>query len=203
AEYAGFLADIRRRCPEIRRVTLSVHCHNDLGLAVANSLAGIQAGAQQVECTVNGIGERAGNASLEEIVMALNVRADQFGIETGIDTTEITAASRLVSALTGYAVQPNKAVVGANAFAHESGIHQDGMLKDERTYQIINPSDVGMRMALPLGKHSGRHAFSRACAERGVHLSGEKLNAAFRRFKERADAGGAVTLEDVLLEVPA
>jgi 2-isopropylmalate synthase len=203
AEYAGFLADVRRRCPEIRDVTLSVHCHNDLGLAVANSLAGIQAGAQQVECTVNGIGERAGNASLEEIVMALSVRADQFDIETGINTTEITAASRLVSALTGYVVQPNKAVVGANAFAHESGIHQDGMLKDERTYQIMNPSDVGVRMTLPLGKHSGRHAFARACAERGVHLSGEKLNAAFRRFKERADAGGAVTLEDVLMEVPA
>jgi 2-isopropylmalate synthase len=203
AEYAGFLADVRSRCPEIRGVTLSVHCHNDLGLAVANSLAGIQAGAQQVECTVNGIGERAGNASLEEIVMALHVRGDQFGIETGINTAEITAASRLVSARTGYVVQPNKAVVGANAFAHEAGIHQDGMLKDERTYQIMDPSDVGVRMTLPLGKHSGRHAFARACAERGVQLSGEKLNAAFRRFKERADAGGAVTLEDVLLEVPA
>jgi 2-isopropylmalate synthase len=203
AEYAAFLADVRVRCPELRGVTLSVHCHNDLGLAVANSLAGIQAGAQQVECTVNGIGERAGNASLEEIVMALRVRGDQFEIETGINTEEITAASRLVAARTGYVVQPNKAIVGANAFAHEAGIHQDGMLKDERTYQIMNPSDVGVRMTLPLGKHSGRHAFARACAERGVHLSGEKLNAAFRRFKERADAGGAVTLEDVLMEVPA
>ena len=184
-------------------MTLSVHCHNDLGLAVANSLAGIQAGAEQVECTVNGIGERAGNASLEEIVMALHVRGDQFEIETGINTEEITAASRLVSARTGYLVQPNKAVVGANAFAHEAGIHQDGMLKDERTYQIMNPSDVGVRMTLPLGKHSGRHAFARACAERGVQLSAEKLNAAFRRFKELADAGGAVTLEDVFEEVPA
>jgi 2-isopropylmalate synthase len=203
AEYAGFLADVRRRCPEIRRVTFSVHCHNDLGLAVANSLAGIQAGAEQVECTVNGIGERAGNASLEEIVMALHVRGDQFEIETGVKTEEITATSKLVSARTGYLVQPNKAVVGANAFAHEAGIHQDGMLKDERTYQIMNPSDVGVRMTLPLGKHSGRHAFARACAERGVQLSGEKLNAAFRRFKERADAGGAVTLEDVFEEVPA
>jgi len=203
AEYAGFLADVRRRCPEIRGVTLSVHCHNDLGLAVANSLAGIEAGAQQVECTVNGIGERAGNASLEEIVMALNVRSDQFGIETGINTTEITAASRLVSALTGYLVQPNKAVVGANAFAHEAGIHQDGMLKDARTYQIMDPSDVGVRMTLPLGKHSGRHAFARACAERGLALEGEELNAAFRRFKVRADAGGAVSFDDFNEEVLA
>jgi 2-isopropylmalate synthase len=178
-------------------VTLSVHCHNDLGLAVANSLAGIQAGADQVECTVNGIGERAGNASLEEVVMALNVRSDSFEVETGINTKELTAASKLVSELTGYVVQRNKAVVGANAFAHEAGIHQDGMLKDTRTYQIMNPSDVGVRMTLPLGKHSGRHAFARACAERGVTLEGEELNAAFRRFKVRADAGGAVTLEDL------
>jgi 2-isopropylmalate synthase len=202
-EYAGFLTDVRRRCPELRKVTLSVHCHNDLGLAVANSLAGIQAGASQVECTVNGIGERAGNASLEEIVMALVVRSDQFRVETGIETTEITAASRLVSERTGYVVQPNKAVVGANAFAHEAGIHQDGMLKDARTYQIIEPSSVGVRMTLPLGKHSGRHAFARACAERGVHLVGDELNAAFRRFKEHADAGRAVALEDVFQEVPA
>jgi 2-isopropylmalate synthase len=202
-EYAGFLADVRRRCPELRKVTLSVHCHNDLGLAVANSLAGIQAGATQVECTVNGIGERAGNASLEEIVMSLVVRSDHFRVETGIETTEITAASRLVSERTGYAVQPNKAVVGANAFAHEAGIHQDGMLKDARTYQIIEPSSVGVRMTLPLGKHSGRHAFARACAERGVHLVGDELNAAFRRFKEHADAGRAVALEDVFQEVPA
>ena len=200
AEYAGFLADVRRRCPKLRGVTLSVHCHNDLGLAVANSLAGIQVGAQQVECTVNGIGERAGNASLEEIVMALNVRTDRFEVETGINTRELTAASKLVSQLTGYTVQPNKAVVGANAFAHEAGIHQDGMLKDARTYQIMDPSDVGVRMTLPLGKHSGRHAFARACAERGVKLEGEELNAAFRRFKVRADAGGAVTLEDLFNE---
>jgi 2-isopropylmalate synthase len=203
AEYAGFLADVRRHCPEIRDVTLSVHCHNDLGLAVANSLAGVQAGAEQVECTVNGIGERAGNASLEEIVMTLNVRRDHFEVETGINTSEITAASRLVSERTGYVVQPNKAVVGANAFAHEAGIHQDGMLKDERTYQIMDPSAVGVRMTLPLGKHSGRHAFARACAERGVQLVGEELNAAFRRFKARADAGGAVALDEVFEEVTA
>jgi 2-isopropylmalate synthase len=203
AEYAGFVADVRRRCPALRRVVLSVHCHNDLGLAVANSLAGIQAGANQVECTVNGIGERAGNASLEEIVMALEVRSAHFKIETGIDTTQITAASKLVSERTGYVVQPNKAVVGANAFAHEAGIHQDGMLKDSRTYQIMEPSSVGVRMTLPLGKHSGRHAFARACAERGVHLKGAALNDAFRRFKEHADAGRAVALEDVFQEVTA
>jgi 2-isopropylmalate synthase len=183
--------------------TLSVHCHNDLGLAVANTLAGVQVGAEQIECTVNGIGERAGNAALEEVVMALNVRGDYFAVETGIVTDEITRASELVSKLTGYVVQPNKAVVGANAFAHEAGIHQDGMLKDERTYQIMDPRRLGARTTLPLGKHSGRHAFARACAEHGVELVGEQLNAAFRRFKERADAGGVVALEDVFQEVPA
>ncbi|MFL5912304.1 MAG: 2-isopropylmalate synthase [Gaiellaceae bacterium] len=202
-QYATFLADVRRRCPEIRRVTLSAHCHDDLGLAVANSLAAVHAGADQVECTVNGIGERAGNASLEEIVVALKVRDDHFRVETGIDTEQITAASRLVSALTGYVVQPNKAVVGANAFAHEAGIHQDGMLKDARTYQIIDPVDVGVLMTLPLGKHSGRHAFARACAERGITLSGDDLNAAFRRFKALADNGGAVPLDAVFEGVPA
>jgi 2-isopropylmalate synthase len=194
---------VRRRCPELRTVTLSVHCHNDLGLAVANSLAGIEAGAQQVECTVNGIGERAGNASLEEVVMALNVRAEHFKIETGVNTSEIAETSKLVSQRTGYLVQRNKAVVGANAFAHEAGIHQDGMLKDDRTYQIMNPSDVGVHMTLPLGKHSGRHAFARACAERGVNLAGEELDGAFRRFKERADAGGDLTLEELFQEVTA
>jgi 2-isopropylmalate synthase len=203
AEYAAFLVDVRRRCPELRKTVLSVHCHNDLGLAVANSLAGIQAGATQVECTVNGLGERAGNASLEEIVMALDVRSEHFEVQTGIETRQITATSKLVSERTGYVVQPNKAIVGANAFAHEAGIHQDGMLKDARTYQIIEPSSVGVRMTLPLGKHSGRHAFARACAERGVRLAGDELNAAFRRFKEHADAGRAVALEDLIQEVPA
>jgi 2-isopropylmalate synthase len=203
AQYAAFVTEVRRRCRELRKVTLSVHCHNDLGLAVANSLAGIQAGAQQVECTINGLGERAGNASLEEIVMALHVRADNFDVETGVDTEQITATSRLVAARTGYAVQPNKAIVGANAFAHEAGIHQDGMLKDARTYQIIDPASVGVRMTLPLGKHSGRHAFARACAEQGKQIEGDELDRAFRRFKERADAGGGVTLEDVFQEVTA
>jgi len=202
-QYAEFLADVRRRCPELRGVTLSVHCHNDLGLAVANSLAGVQVGAGQVECTVNGIGERAGNASLEEVVVALRVRSDHFGVETGVDTAEIAATSRLVSARTGYVVQPNKAVVGANAFAHEAGIHQDGMLKDDRTYQIIDPKEVGVRMTLPLGKHSGRHAFARACGEHGIELDGEELNAAFRRFKALADTGGAVPLEAVFEKVTA
>jgi len=202
-QYGTFLAEVRRRCPEIRGVTLSAHCHDDLGLAVANSLAAIHAGADQVECTVNGLGERAGNASLEEIVMALKVRSDHFQVETGIDTEQISESSRLVSELTGYVVQPNKAVVGANAFAHEAGIHQDGMLKDARTYQIIDPVEVGVRMTLPLGKHSGRHAFARACAERGITLSGEELNAAFRRFKALADSGGAVPLDAVLEQVPA
>jgi 2-isopropylmalate synthase len=203
-QYASFLADVRRRCPELRRVTLSAHCHNDLGLAVANSLAAVQAGAQQVECTVNGIGERAGNASLEEIVVALKVRSDHFDVDTGIDAEQITGSSKLVSELTGYVVQRNKAVVGANAFAHEAGIHQDGMLKDARTYQIIDPAEVGVRMTLPLGKHSGRHAFASACAEHGIHLSGEDLNAAFRRFKALADVGGAVPIAAVFgTEVPA
>jgi 2-isopropylmalate synthase len=202
-QYATFLADVRRRCPETRGVTLSAHCHDDLGLAVANSLAAVHAGVGQVECTVNGIGERAGNASLEEIVVALKVRGDHFQVETGIDTEQITASSKLVSELTGYVVQRNKAVVGANAFAHEAGIHQDGMLKDARTYQIIDPVEVGVHMTLPLGKHSGRHAFARACADRGIQLSGDDLNAAFRRFKALADSRGAVPLDAVFEGVPA
>ena len=202
-QYAGFLAEVRRRCPELRGVTLSAHCHDDLGLAVANSLAAVLVGATQVECTVNGIGERAGNASLEEIVVALRVRRDHFDVETSVDTAQIAAASRLVSELTGYAVPRNKAIVGANAFAHEAGIHQDGMLKDERTYQIIEPEQVGVRMTLPLGKHSGRHAFARACTERGLHLTADELNAAFRRFKALADGGGAVAIDDVLQGVTA
>jgi len=200
ADYATFVMSVRRRLP---KVTLSVHCHDDLGLAVANTLAGVQAGAGQVECTVNGIGERAGNAALEEVVMALTLHRGQFDVVTGIDTTELTRASRLVSELTGYDVQRNKAVVGANAFAHEAGIHQDGMLKDERTYQIMDPVSVGARTTLPLGKHSGRHAFARACAAHGIDLTGDELDAAFGRFKERADADGVVALEDIFEEVAA
>ncbi len=203
-EYAAFLNEVRSRCPELEHVTLSVHCHNDLGLAVANSLSGVvRAGAGQVECTVNGIGERAGNAALEEIVMAMRVRESSFDVVTGVDVGEIGPASRLVSRLTGYPVQPNKAVVGANAFAHEAGIHQDGLLKDTRTYQIFDPEDVGQAMTLPLGKHSGRHAFAAACKAAGVTLAGSELDDAFRRFKRLADTGRAVELHEVFEGVTA
>ncbi len=202
-EYAAFLREMRSLCPELEGVELSVHCHDDLGLAVANSLAGVGAGATQVECTVNGIGERAGNAALEEIVMALRVRVGAFDAETGVDPRLLNDASALVSAVTGYPVQPNKAIVGANAFAHEAGIHQDGVLKDVSTYQIIDPADVGVAMTLPLGKHSGRHAFARACAEAGFPVEREQLDAAFARFKRLADLGSRVTLADVFEEVRA
>ena len=202
-EYAEFLREVQRRCPELLDVTLSVHCHDDLGLAVANSLAGLRAGATQVECTLNGLGERAGNAALEEVVMALRVRADAFGCETGIVAGEIGRASRLVCERTGYRLQRNKAIVGANAFAHEAGIHQDGMLKDAATYQIMDPAELGLVMTLPLGKHSGRHAFARACAEAGIELERAALEEAFRRFKRLADTRKHVTLTDVFEEVVA
>src|SRR5205814_10389435 len=167
-------------------------------------LAGVAAGAGQVEVTVNGIGERAGNAALEEVVMALKVKRDLLGVATGIETTELAATSRLVAELTGYAVPRNKAIVGRNAFAHESGIHQDGMLKDPRTYQIMEPAEVGALMALPLGKHSGRHAFARACADAGIELDAAELSAAFLRFKTLADTNGDVPLSHVFTqEVPA
>ena len=164
-------------------VTVSVHCHDDLGLAVANSLAGVEAGAGQVECTVNGIGERAGNAALEEIVMALRVRADASDAETGVVVGEIGRASALVSRLTGYSVQRCKAIVGANAFAHEAGIHQDGVLKDVSTYQIMDPEELGLTMTLPLGKHSGRHAFARACAEAGIELTARRAEPRLRALQ--------------------
>ena len=196
-EHALFLQEMQQICPELREVVLSVHCHNDLGLAVANSLAGAQAGARQVECTINGIGERAGNAALEELVMALRVRRDRFAFETGVNVGEIGNASLLVSRLTGYAVQRNKAIVGANAFAHEAGIHQDGILKDVDTYQIMDPAELGLTMTLPLGKHSGRHAFAQACREAGIERDADELRAAFKRFKELADTRKAVTLYDV------
>ena len=202
-EYAGFFDEVRRLCPELESVTLSAHCHDDLGLAVANSLAAIEAGIGQVECTVNGIGERAGNAALEEIVMALRVRHDQLGVDTGIDPAEIGASSALVERLTGYDVPPNKAIVGANAFAHEAGIHQDGLLKDKTTYQIIEPRELGLAMTLPLGKHSGRHAFARACADAGLKLDEELLTQAFMRFKALADTGQHVSLDALFVEVTA
>jgi 2-isopropylmalate synthase len=201
-EHAAFLLEVQHLCPELNEVSLSVHCHNDLGLAVANSLAGVQAGATQIECTVNGLGERAGNAALEEVVMALKVRRSAFEVETGVNQREIGAASLLVSRLTGYALQRNKAIVGANAFAHEAGIHQDGMLKDSATYQIMDPEELGLRMTLPLGKHSGRHAFALACAELGYRLEGEELNEAFSRFKRLADTQKHVSVHDVFTEVP-
>ena len=200
-EYAGLFVEMVERCPELAGVELSVHCHNDLGLAVANSLAGVGAGAVQVECTVNGIGERAGNASLEEVAMALRVRADVFNAVTRIDPAVIRDASALVSDLTGYAVGPNKPIVGANAFAHEAGIHQDGMLKDAGTYQIIDPRDLGTAMTLPLGKHSGRHAFARACVEAGQMLDRSQVDAAFKHFKKLADLGVPVSLDEVFQEV--
>ena len=181
------------------KVIWSAHCHNDLGLAVANSLAALRGGARQVECTVNGLGERAGNAAIEEIVMALKVRHDVFGFETGIDTTQIVPASRLVSGITGYPVQPNKAVVGANAFSHESGIHQDGVLKHRETYEIMSAESVGWAAnRLTLGKLSGRNAFKTKLAELGIELGSEEaLNAAFARFKELADKKREIFDEDL------
>lgn len=180
------------------KVTLSVHCHNDLGLAVANSLSAIRVGARQVECTINGIGERAGNAALEEIVMAIATRSDQFPFSTGINTTEIYRTSRLVSDITGIVVQPNKAIVGSNAFAHEAGIHQHGVLQERRTYEIMDPTSVGLAESrLVLGKHSGRHAFEKRLRELGYELSREELDRAFLRFKEIADKKKEVFDEDL------
>jgi 2-isopropylmalate synthase len=167
---------------------LSVHCHNDLGQAVANSLTAVMNGARQVECTINGIGERAGNASLEEVVMALRTRKDFFGVETGVKTEEIFRTSRLLSHITGIHVQPNKAIVGENAFAHEAGIHQDGMLKERRTYEIMRPEDVGLsKTDLVLGKHSGRAALADRAKALGYHLTGEQLQSVFEEFKVLAD----------------
>jgi 2-isopropylmalate synthase len=203
SEYAWFFGEVGRLCPELESVTVSAHCHDDLGLAVANSLAAVEAGVGQVECTVNGIGERAGNAALEEIVMALRVRHESLGVDTGIDPAQIGPSSALVSRLTGYQVPPNKAIVGANAFAHEAGIHQDGLLKDTTTYQIIEPKELGLAMTLPLGKHSGRHAFARACADAGMKLDEELLTQAFMRFKALADTGQHVSLDAVFVEVTA
>lgn len=194
-----FFRDLIARTAGGDKVVWSAHCHNDLGLAVANSLAALRGGARQVECTVNGLGERAGNAAIEEIVMALKVRHDVFGFETGIDTTQIVPASKLVSTVTGYAVQPNKAVVGANAFSHESGIHQDGVLKHRETYEIMSAESVGWAAnRLTLGKLSGRNAFKTKLAELGIELGSEEaLNAAFARFKELADKKREIFDEDL------
>jgi 2-isopropylmalate synthase len=187
------------RVPNSDKVIWSTHCHNDLGMAVANSLAAVQAGARQVECTINGLGERAGNASLEEVVMAVKTRGDLFTVETRIDTTQIVPASKLVSQITGYPVQPNKAIVGANAFAHESGIHQDGVLKHRETYEIMRAQDVGWSQnKLVLGKHSGRNAFKTRLQELGISIDSEEaLNATFARFKELADKKHEIFDEDL------
>lgn len=194
-----FFRELIAKTPGSDRVVWSAHCHNDLGLAVANSLAALKGGARQVECTVNGLGERAGNASIEEIVMALKVRNDLFGFETGIDTTQIVPSSKLVSTVTGYPVQPNKAIVGANAFAHESGIHQDGVLKHRETYEIMSAESVGWAAnRLSLGKLSGRNAFKTKLSELGIELESEEaLNAAFARFKELADKKREIFDEDL------
>jgi 2-isopropylmalate synthase len=199
AEYTAYLERLYALVPALREVVVSVHCHDDLGLAVANSFAGVLAGARQVECAINGIGERAGNASLEEIVMLLHTRGDAVGgLRTEVATRELARTSRLVSRLTGYAVQPNKAIVGRNAFAHESGIHQDGVLKERETYEIMDATTVGLDSnAIVLGKHSGRHALRQALEDLGYPVSGSALNQAFTRFKEIADRKKNVTAMDL------
>ena len=197
-EYEAFIARLYELVPDLRGVALSVHCHDDLGLAVANSFAGVRAGARQVECSVNGIGERAGNASLEEIVMLLRTRRANVGLDTEVTSTELARTSRLVSRLTGYPVAPNKAIVGRNAFAHESGIHQDGVLKERTTYEIMDATTIGLKSnSIVLGKHSGRHALRDALQEMGFQIDGQALNTAFKRFKEIADLKKQVTAMDL------
>src|SRR3954465_1607997 len=197
-EYAAYFHKLYELVPGLADVEVSVHCHDDLGLAVANSYAGVVAGARQVECAVNGIGERAGNCSLEEIVMLLRTRRDMHGLDTTLNTTELARTSRMVSRFTGYAVQPNKAIVGRNAFAHESGIHQDGVLKERSTYEIMDARDVGLESnSIVLGKHSGRHALRDALEQLGFKVEGNALNQAFARFKEVADKKKQVTALDL------
>ena len=198
-EFGTLIAGIMANTPGIDDVIVSVHCHDDLGLATANTLAGLQAGARQAEVTINGIGERAGNTSLEEVAMGLHTRREAYGLDTGIDTTQITRISHMVSNYTGIPVQPNKAIVGANAFAHEAGIHQDGMLKHQDTYEIMRPETVGLlRSSLVLGKHSGRHAFRVRLEDMGYDLSDEELQEAFTRFKELADKKKIITDADLV-----
>ncbi len=197
-EYAAMWRTLYELVPDLHKVETSVHCHDDLGLAVANSYAGLTVGARQVECAVNGIGERAGNCSLEEIAMLFKVREDVHGFTTGINTREIARTSRLVSRLTGYPVQPNKAIVGRNAFAHESGIHQDGVLKERTTYEIMDATEVGFESnSLVLGKHSGRHALKDALEQLGYTIDGGALNSAFKAFKEVADRKKQITALDL------
>jgi 2-isopropylmalate synthase len=197
-EFGDFIRELYRLAPSLNDVHVSVHCHNDLGLATANSLAAVRAGATQVECAVNGIGERAGNAALEEVVMAIRTRGEYFACETGVDTREIARTSRLVSSLTGYAIQRNKAIVGRNAFAHESGIHQAGVLSEASTFEIMTPADVGLAdNDIVLGKHSGRHALRAKMAELGYTLSDAELSDAFKKFKDVADKKKEVTVLDL------
>ncbi len=197
-EFYDFLMSVRDRCPALDKVTISVHCHNDLGLGVANSLAAVKAGAGQIECTINGIGERAGNAAMEEIVMALKTRQDIYKAKTGIVTTEILRASKLLSRITGVKVQPNKAIVGENAFAHEAGIHQHGVLKNKETYEIMTPESIGLTAnSMVLGKHSGRHAFRDKVKELGYDISTEGLEKAFIQFKKIADKKKIVYDRDI------
>ena len=199
SQFGEMMRQMLERIPNADKAVFSVHCHNDLGLAVANSLSAVLNGARQVECTINGLGERAGNAALEEIVMAVRTRPDVFGCDTQLDTTQIVTCSKLVSNITGFPVQPNKAIVGANAFAHESGIHQDGVLKHRETYEIMRAEDVGWtRNRMVLGKHSGRNAFRSRLEELGISFaSEEELNAAFARFKDLADKKHEVFDEDL------
>ena len=197
-EYAEIITYVRQHTPNIHKAVMSVHCHNDLGLATANTLAGIKAGARQAEVTINGIGERAGNTSLEEVVMALHTRRDLMKLGTSINAKQIHPTSRLTSMITGIVVQPNKAIVGANAFAHEAGIHQDGVLKNRMTYEIIQPEAVGLASNdLVLGKHSGRHAFRDKLAQMGYELSREELEGLFRKFKALADKRKEILEEDI------
>ncbi len=198
-QFGDLIRNLIERVPNSDKAIFSVHCHNDLGLAVANSLSAVLNGARQVECTINGLGERAGNASLEEVVMAVRTRKDVFSCDTGLNTTEIMSASRLVSGITGFAVQPNKAIVGANAFAHESGIHQDGVLKSRETYEIMRAQDVGWSAnRIVLGKHSGRNAFRTHLHDLGINFESEEaLNEAFARFKELADKKHEIYDEDL------
>ena len=197
-EYAALVRTVRAGTPNLGAARLSVHCHDDLGLAVANSLAAVEAGADQVECTINGLGERAGNAALEEIVMAIRTRADVLGAHCGIDATQIYSTSRLVSAVTGVRVQPNKAVVGENAFAHESGIHQHGILAKRETYEIMTPESIGLsRSTMVLGKHSGKHAFDERLVELGFRFDAERAARLFQSFKELADKKKVVSDRDI------
>ncbi|MEG1501752.1 MAG: 2-isopropylmalate synthase, partial [Clostridiales bacterium] len=211
-EFEHMIRDIKENVPNIHKAKISVHCHNDLGMAVANSLAAVRAGAAQVECTINGLGERAGNASLEEIIMSLETRNDFYDVEHHINTRQIYRTSHLISNYAGFDVQPNKAIVGSNAFLHESGIHQHGVLQERSTYEIMNPQSIGLYSidGMVLGKLSGRHAFEEKIKELGYHLDGKDLNEAFAKFKALADRKKDITLKDIeailegsLLDVPA